>query len=158
MATMLQRRILIRPNAQKPATPLRRNPMADEDKARAEVREDLKLLATLDADIDAIMEKREAALARIDQVMREARLTVVTGSGKTAELSEAFTRQSRTIDPQKFRNRVSNDAFWGSITVSVQKAKEFLSDRELETVSDVVPAQSLGVKLKVSDAKKSKKE
>lgn len=155
MATLLQRRLLIRPAAQ--TAPVRRNPVAAEEKARSSVREDLKLLATLDADIDAIMEKREAALSRIDQTMREARLSVVTGSGKTAELSESFTRQARVIDPQLFRNRVSNEAFWGSITVSVQKAKEFMSERELDTISDVVPAQSLGVKLKVTDAKKSKK-
>lgn len=158
---MIRRLILRTVAPQKTQGPVRRlqGPVisvAKEEAARSAVRGDLKSIAEIDAHIDMLVERRDAAIARIDEEMRAALLKTVAGSGLVAALNEKFTRQSRTIDPKKFRNKVTNEAFWGSISVSVQEAKKFLSERELDAVSDVVPAQSLGVVLTVSDAKKSK--
>ncbi len=120
---------------------------------REAIYEQLKSISECDEAIDRAMSLKEAALAKVEELMRENRIEVIDNGKLIAELAEGFTRQSRTIDPRKFRTKVTNDQFWGSIEVSVTKAKQFLGEKELNGISDVVPSQSTGFHLKVREFK-----
>lgn len=114
------------------------------------------MISESDEAIDRAVEAKEAAIARIEERMRLHKLPVIDNGKLIAELTETFTRQSRTIDPKKFRSKVTNTQFWDSIDVSVSKAKAFLGEKELNGISDVVPAKSLGYSVKVREMKKGK--
>ena len=114
---------------------------------------DLKLISESDEAIDRAIDAKEAAIARIEERMRLHKLPVIDNGKLIAELAESFTRQSRTIDPKKYRSKVTNAQFWESIDVSVAKAKGFLGEKELNGISEVVPAKSLGFSVKVREMK-----
>lgn len=116
--------------------------------------EDLKSISEADEAIDRAQSAKEVCLARIEERMREHNMTVTDNGKLIAEIVEGFTRQSRTIDPKKFRNKVGAADFWACIDVSVTRASRVLAEKELNGISDVVPAKSLGYSLKVREMKK----
>lgn len=117
--------------------------------ARTKIDAQLKLVSEAEAAIDAAHTKLEEAYKMIEAQMKLADLQVHSNGGYIAEIKEQWTNQTRDIDPKKFRNRVAAEVFWGSISVSVTKAKNFLSERELNDISDVKPGQLVGHVLKV---------
>jgi hypothetical protein len=121
---------------------------------RQAIMDDLKLISESDDAIDRAQAAKEAAIARIEERMRDHRLPTVDNGKLIAELSEHFTRQGITIDPRKFKAKVTNDQFWGSIKVSVTEARQLLGEKELLGISDVVPATSLGFSVKIRELKK----
>ena len=83
------------------------------------------------------------------QLMNEGKALAEKCGEYIAKLSETYSNQVRKVDAQKFRNAVTNDQFWKSIDVSITRAKEFLTDKEITALSDVIPSVSQGFKLKV---------
>ena len=148
--------------AQASASPIRKLRLTSDKVARMQadrqaILEDLKLISESEAAIDRAQQAIEVAMARIEERMREHRMTTIDNGDRIAEMVEGFSRQQRTIDPKKYRSKVTNDQFWGSIEVSVTKAKQFLGEKELNGISEVVSAKSLGFKLKVRELTKSRK-
>lgn len=125
--------------------------------ARTRIDEILKLIAMHEDTIDNAVAELEKANGEIEHLMRQNNLGTHTDGHYITEIYEAVSRQSRTIDPKKFRNSVGDAAFWDSIEVSVGKAKKHLSEKELDHISDVVPPKSQGYKYRIKrrDAKVS---
>lgn len=99
--------------------------------------------------IDNTVAELERANGEIEQLMRANNLASHTDGHYVTEIYEAVSRQSRTIDPKKFRNSVGDSAFWDSIEVSITKAKKHLSEKELDHISDVIPPKSQGYKYRI---------
>ena len=123
---------------------------------RQAILEDLKLISDAEGAIDRAQQTIDASVARIEAKMRDHNLPVMDNGTLIAEIKETFTRQQRTLDPKKFRSKVTNAQFWDCIEVSVSKASAYLGDKELNSIADVVPAKSLGYSLKIKPLKAKK--
>lgn len=122
--------------------------------ARQAIIDDLKLISKNHAAIDSATASNDEAQARIEAVMKQYKFEGGITDGKLiAELVEAFSRESTTIDPQRFFNSVHADDFWAAISVSVTEAKKVLSEKELKKIATIVPPASLGMKLKIKEYK-----
>ena len=132
------------------------NRLDREEELKQRVVDDLKSISEVEEQIDALTEQLNVLHARVETSMRDARLSTVEGSTKIAEMRESFSRQSITIDPRKYRNKVTQADFWASIEVSVTAARKIMAEKELLGISDVVPAKSLGTRLSVKDKKRGR--
>lgn len=128
--------------------------------ARREIDEQLKLISTAEHAIDDAQADIASAYRVIEEKLRAHNLTSHSNGSHFAELVEQFSRQSRTLDPKKFRAAVANDVFWDCVSVNIGKAEQHLSEKEILKISDVVPAKLMGIILKIKKLeprKRSKK-
>lgn len=123
-------------------------------RAKAQIEKQLKLISDASDQIDSAHLQLEQAYKIIEAQLRLVNLDSHNDGVYVAALIQQWTKQQRTIDPKRYRAKVSNSAFWGSIEVSVSKAKEFLTDREINDIADVKPGVSTGFKLKVEKIKR----
>lgn len=130
---------------------------ATEAAAKLKIDEQLKLISDAERQIDDAQIVIAQAYKMIEAQLRLANLTLHSNGAYVAEIKEQWTNQSTDIDPKKFRNRVSDEAFWGSINVSVTKAKTFLTVIELQQIADVTPGRKTGETLKVSKIEPKKR-
>ncbi len=118
--------------------------------ARSLIMANLQLIATNNAEIDRIVRDNDLALAQIEQMMKSAGITQEEAHGLRAVYQEFFTRASRIVDPVKYKAKVNDDAkFLASVEVPINKAQNFLGEKELLEVCDLYPAKSQGFKVKV---------
>lgn len=118
-------------------------------RVKENVEAQLKLISEADTAIDTAVATREQALKVIEAQLKLGKLDFHTDGSYLAEIVDQWTKQSRDIDPQKFRAKVSNEVFWSSIKVSVTLAEKHLTDKELGEIADVVPGKLVGQVLKV---------
>jgi hypothetical protein len=118
-------------------------------RAKAAIEEQLKVISKSEEEIDVAKAGIDQANKVIEAQLKLADLTHHTDGVYLAEIVEQWTNQSRNIDPQKFKNKVTNEVFWASIEVSLTKAKTHLTEKELNEIADVVPSQFKGRALKV---------
>lgn len=149
------------PRLLRPAGPIARKRVTSLESRKKEEAEKvvlahLKLIADADDAIDRAVAEREAAMEVIEDTMRKNKLVYVQGARKFAELKEKFSRQSRVVDPKRYRAQVTQEDFFKSIKVNIEAASQFLGEKELNAVSDIKRAESLGVQLVVDDNKKKK--
>lgn len=128
-----------------------------ESAAKEKIDEQLKLISDAERQIDDAQVIIAQAYKMIDAQLRLANLRVHSNGSYIAEIKEQWTNQTMDIDSKKFRNKVSDEAFWGSISVSVMKAKNFLTKIELEAIADVKPGMKVGETLKVSKIEPKKR-
>lgn len=126
----------------------------ERSKDRERILAALKSISEADAAIDRAQEAKDAALAQIEELMKLHKIPVIDDGRLLAEIAERYTRQSMTIDPKKFRNKVGAKDFWECIDVAVVKARRVLGEKELASISDVVPAKSTGFHLSVRELKR----
>ena len=124
--------------------------------ARRDIERQLKLIADAERAIDDATIQIERSREDIERLLRLSGLESHTDGVRIASLIEQFTKQSRTIDPQKYRNAVAADVFWKTIDVSLTRAKEFITDKEIDAIADIVRAKSLGTKLVIKEVKRAK--
>jgi hypothetical protein len=127
------------------------------EKVKIEVERQLKSISDAYAAIDQAQAAAETAMKIVEAQLRSVNLKSHSDGMYVAELAEVWTRQSTKIDPKKFRAHVEADVFWESIKVSIEKAKEYLSEKELVGISDIEPSKLTGVFLKVNKVKRPKK-
>jgi hypothetical protein len=110
----------------------------------------------LEAQLDEVMSHINEEHATVEKLMRDNNLSYHTNGVYEPEIVETFSRQDRTIDPKKFKNAVADKDFWSCVSIPVGAAKKVLSEKELATISDVVPPKLLGYfyKCKKREAKK----
>lgn len=120
-----------------------------ESAAKQKIDEQLKLVSEAERQIDDAQVVIAQAYKMIDAQLRLMNPRIHSNGSYIAEIKEQWTNQTMDIDPKKFRNKVSDDAFWGSISVSVMKAKNFLTKIEIENIADVKPGVKIGEVLKV---------
>lgn len=129
---------------------------AQKERAKVEIEKQLKLISNAHRQIDDAQIISEQAHKVVEAQLRLANLTEHTDGVYKAALVEVWSRQSRTIDPKKFKAHVGDIAFWGSIKVSVEKASEHLTEKELAAVSDIQAGRMTGISLKVDKHKTRK--
>lgn len=112
--------------------------------ARAEIDRFLKLIAEAEYAIDEAVARNNLAYAQIEAIMREHNIEEHSNGVHIALIEQVFSRQTRTIDPKKFKAAVASEDFWKAITVSITEASKILTEKELNTVSDVTPGKSQG--------------
>lgn len=66
------------------------------------------------------------------------------------EIDVPSGRSVTKVDPREFFEYVGEDEFFDSISVSVTKAREHLSDKELKSISETTPAKTQEPRLKLS--------
>lgn len=126
------------------------------EKAKLQIEAQLKLISNAYTAIDQAQEQVDQAFKIVEAQLRLVNLTEHTDGVYRAALEEVWTRQSRTVDPKKFRAHVAADVFWDSIKVSLEKVKEHISEKELNNISDIVASKMTGRALKVSKVSKTK--
>lgn len=122
-------------------------------RAKVVIETNLKLISEAERKIDEATLEITQAYKIVEAQLKLAGLDAHSNGVLVASLVEKWTRQSRTIDPKKFRNKVANEVFWSSISVNLTKAGEHLTDKELTDMSDVVPGKSQGFSLEIKPVK-----
>lgn len=125
---------------------------ASKKRARKAIEENLKLISLAEVAIDEATAQIDRAYKAVDAEMRLAELASYTHEGYLAEITENWTRALRVIDPKKYRNKVTDEVFWASVEVGVTKAKEYLTDTEIDKLlsKDSKNAEPKGKTLKIN--------
>lgn len=129
----------------------------DKDAAYAAVCTDLKLIAKLDAKADELAQTRAEIEERIKKQMAAAELDQVDDGVYDATYKGTMGKSSREIDPKRFQKAVKPEAFWSAVSVSVTKAKEYLTDKEIDSISEVTAGTMGEKKLNVKRKAKGKR-
>ena len=165
MALILRTKTVVQPDIKVPVRRLRfttaNNAATRAAKAqvgREEIDELLKLIAEAEYTIDEAVARNDLAHKRIEQIMREHKLSEHSNGRHMATLLEQFSRQGRTIDPKKFRAKVASDDFWKAVSVSIGEAEKILTEKEMIAITDVVPAKSQGWVLKIKKVERRVKK
>ncbi len=140
----------------RPGLKTRTRPVADREKTYAAVAEKLKSIAKLDAKEQEIARQRAVILEEIEHDMKAAALDKVDDGVYQATYQGTMGKSSRTIDPEKFSEAVEEDAFWSCINVSVTAAAKYLTDKEIDAISETVPGKMSEPKLSIKLLKKGK--
>lgn len=122
---------------------------AQKERVKREIEKHLKLISDAHQQIDNAQVIVDNAHKVIEAQLRLVNLTSHSNGVYVAAMVEVYSRQSRTIDPKKFKAHVGDDVFWGSIKVSVESASAHLTDKELAAVSDIKAGRLTGVQLKI---------
>lgn len=127
-------------------------------KAKQQIEVQLKLISKAYDAIDTAQEIVDTACKVLEAQLRLVNLKSHSDGVYVASLEEVWSRQSRVIDPKKFRAQVDAEVFWGAIKINIDQAKDHLSEKELARISDVTPGALTGIKLKVAKEKPAKRE
>lgn len=124
-----------------------------------EVTDQLKLIATLDAEQEELTRRRKEVEEGIQKIMEEGRLTEADDGVFKAEFKGSSGRATTEIDPKKFQkflgpNRA--DDFWSCVKVGVTEAKQFITEAEIPKVGTITPGKAGPSKLSISRKKKAK--
>ncbi len=117
--------------------------------ARETVNEHLKLISELDNQLDDLMVRLNAEHAEVERILRGAKIEKHSDGKYTASIEQVVSRQSRTVDPKRFKAAVADADFWGCVSVSVTKAEKVLSERELNEISRIEPGKVTGYAFKL---------
>lgn len=112
--------------------------------ARAEIDLELQSLAKEEEALDKAAFALEQRHSSLEAKLRAANLTEHSDGIYKIGIEESFSRQSTTIDAKKFKNAVTDKEFWAVVTVPVTKAKDLLGQKEIDAISEVERAKSLG--------------
>lgn len=117
--------------------------------ARESINVHLKSIANLDSQLDDLMVQLNAQHAEVEAILRKAKIDKHSDGAYVASIEAVVSRQSRTVDPKRFKAAVADVDFWGCVSVSVTKAEKVLSERELNEISKIVPGQVTGYAFKL---------
>lgn len=119
-------------------------------------------IASVQEDMQALSAQDSLMRAEAFKEMKRLGLKEHINGRCDAEIVRPAGRSKTEIDPREYHEALAEDeeAFYDSISVSVGKAKEHLSGKELSNVSRVTPAKSgePTLKLKVTPTHKDVKE
>ena len=125
--------------------------------ARATIDHYLAIVRENDRKIDEAVQSSASIYEAIEKIMRENNMTAHTNGVYETEIKEQFSRQGRTVDPKKFKANVASEDFWKAIKVSLEAAKTLMTEKELNAISDIVPATSMGHIFKIRTVEKKRK-
>lgn len=130
---------------------------AREQSARVTLEEDLQSIANVEAEIDVLLEKLGGFHKKVEQTLRDSRMSSYSNGVHVAKLEETFSQQRATVDPKRFKAQVTDKDFWECVSVQVGKAKEVLGEKEFFRIADVVPGKSNGIAFTLKAVKKKGK-
>lgn len=118
------------------------------------VKQHLSAYQELEEEMDALKVRMESLKQEITETMENGKLTEVFQGVLVAKYASPATRSSTVIDPQKFSDHVLPEEFWDCISISVTKAREVMSERELKKVSTTSPGEPKPPVLTITRKKK----
>lgn len=124
--------------------------------AREEIDLHLKSIATLDDRIDSLLVELNAEHAKVEELLRAAKIDEHSDGRYKAMIEPVATRQSRTVDAKRFKNAVADKDFWSCIKVNITEAAKILSERELNDISTIEPGKITGYAFKLKRLDKGK--
>lgn len=117
--------------------------------AKAELNEDLQSIAEYQEQLDSLVAAMEGVKDRIRTNLEFIKQPGYTDGLWSAELKSTFSRETATIDPIAFHDKVTPEVFWECIKVQVTAAKEHLAPAELVDISETKTAVRTGTVLEV---------
>lgn len=118
---------------------VRRVRSAPVDAGSEEIDSLMKSIANAEDAITALSAKVKKETQRLYELLVVAKETTHQCGELVAGVVIPAGRSSTVIDARKFYNEVDEDDFFDSVTVSVTKAKQVLSERMLAKISKVTP-------------------
>lgn len=107
-------------------------------------------IENLQEEIQEKQKKLKDELRELEELMKKYKVQKHEGNISIAEFVVPPGRSTRIIDPVKFREKVQDDRdFFSAISVSVTKAKKVLSEKEIDSISDIRPPKEKEPILKV---------
>lgn len=111
----------------------------DFTKKRAQVGDLINLVAQRQEELAEVAVLLDDAKDRLLTAMQEMNLTETKEGTYIATVERSSGRASNTVDPEKFRKAVKDDAeFFGAITVSMTEAKKVLPEKALMRITTTV--------------------
>lgn len=136
----------VRRTAKKVAAPSKAQMAAQVDR--------LNSIANLQTQIEDLQRRMAKEEASLFVFMTDNNLDHMDGENCFADIKQSAGKSVNLIDPKGLRGKLKNDAdFYACISVSVTKAKEFLSGKELDGITTTIPGTAGPRKLKVSQVK-----
>lgn len=106
--------------------------------------------------VEALTAEINTMMPQLDELMSRFNMRQYAGTAGIAEYVAQQGRAVNTVDPAGYADLVSAEDFYASISVSITKAKQFLSERELKKVTTTIPAETKPPKLVVKPNKPNK--
>ena len=103
--------------------------------------EALKQLATNHAALVAAQQEDVALKAKVYELMQIANVQTFAHGAVTASVTRSQGRDTNVIDPRGYHKLVTDDEFYGTITVGVTKARTVLTQTELAKVTTTKPGK-----------------
>lgn len=127
-------------------------------KKREELGELIILVNEHQNEVAAAAAKLDIAKDKLLTAMQEMKLTETKEGTLVAYVERSTGRSSNTVDPEKFRKAVKDDAeFYGAITVSMTEAKKVLPEKALMRITTTVAGKPGAPQVKVATLKVSTK-
>lgn len=103
-------------------------------------------------EIEALKTDLSDKTAKLEKLMKASKLDKVAIEDAIAEIKAPTQRTATVIDPAKFYEACDTNAdFFSAVQVLVTKAKELLSGKEIDAISEKIPGEkkppTLGVKM-----------
>lgn len=143
MATATRRRV------RAPAAS-RRRPSISEEK-RDQLNQYIDAAARLERDIKSMTLNLQQSMTLAEELMKELGIeSFTTANGYVGEMVTPSSRSTREFDNHKVYDVLEVEDFLASVKVQATKIKEFLSQKEIDAVSELVIPKPKPKKLKVS--------
>ena len=127
-------------------------------KKREQLGDLINLVAQRQDEMTEIAVLLDDAKDRLLTAMQEAKLTETKEGTYIATVERSTGRSSNTVDPEKFRKAVKDDAeFYGAITVSMTEAKKVLPEKALMRITTTVAGKPGAPQIKVTKLKAESK-
>lgn len=111
----------------------------------------LTSLCSIEHKLKSLANTKQDEEAELLALLQKYKQTETHNKAGAAKVVIPAGRRKITIDPVKFRKAVDSDKdFFASIVVGMEKAKQVLSEKEIEKISTVTPATPGEPTLKVT--------
>lgn len=101
----------------------------------------LKLISQGDHAAAKWTEQRGELVRELHKLMKMYRLPSLSSEYADAEVGQKRGRAVNTIDPREFHERVGDEDFYECVKVSNEKAKQYLSGKELAEITHTEPGK-----------------
>lgn len=100
----------------------------------------LKSISKVDEDVRKKLLERESHVKALRKLMKTYKLATFSEHGMEANVFRPKGRASSSIDAHEFRKLVTDEEFMEAVKILKAQAEKFLSTKELESITEVIPA------------------
>lgn len=125
------------------ATRIRRNrPSPGKAAQLSRIEELMKSISNAQTEANRLGAQVKAETLELYTLMKSADLSRHTTADATADVYRSAGRGTNVVDPQGFRRLVKNDKeFFSAVTVSVTEARKVLPQKQLDTITTMLPGK-----------------
>ena len=118
--------------------------------AKQHIEESLKAYYDISKEVNILTAKLRELEQSMYQEMKEFSIDKVMLDKIMAERHTPKGRVTNIVDPVGYQELVSSADFYDSISVSLTKAKKYLSGKQLEKITTVIPPEPKGETIKIT--------